>query len=255
MAFVASEMEREGFTIPLLIGGATTSRAHTAVKIEPRYSGPVVHVLDASRAVGVAGALVNPATRDAFAADDPGRLRRDPTRARRPAGAGGAARAWPTRGPTGEPIDLSRARAAAVVPRRPGDRRRDDRRARRPDRLDAVLRDLGAQGQPTPRSSTTRGWAPPHDRCSTMRGRCSAGSSAERLLRAARRGRVLAGRPRRRTTTSCCSPTMRTPRALATIHTLRQQQVKPPGRANLALSDFVAPRRRSASTTTSGRSP
>src|SRR4249919_2269618 len=68
MVFVASEMEREGFTIPLLIGGATTSRAHTAVKIEPRYSGPVVHVLDASRAVGVAGALVNPATRDQFAA-------------------------------------------------------------------------------------------------------------------------------------------------------------------------------------------
>ena len=52
MSFVASEMEREGFTIPLLIGGATTSRVHTAVKIEPKYSGPVVHVLDASRAVG-----------------------------------------------------------------------------------------------------------------------------------------------------------------------------------------------------------
>ena len=59
MTFVASEMEREGFTIPLLIGGATTSRIHTAVKIEPRYSGPVVHVLDASRAVAVAGALLD----------------------------------------------------------------------------------------------------------------------------------------------------------------------------------------------------
>ena len=57
MSFVASEMEREGFTTPLLIGGATTSRAHTAVKIAPKYSGPVVHVLDASRAVGVAGSL------------------------------------------------------------------------------------------------------------------------------------------------------------------------------------------------------
>ena len=59
MSFVASEMEREGFTMPLLIGGATTSRAHTAVKIAPKYSGPVVHVLDASRAVGVAGSLVS----------------------------------------------------------------------------------------------------------------------------------------------------------------------------------------------------
>ncbi|HEX6991179.1 MAG TPA: methionine synthase, partial [Gemmatimonadales bacterium] len=54
MAFVASEMEREDFSLPLLIGGATTSRAHTAVKIEPAYrKGPTVHVADASRAVGV----------------------------------------------------------------------------------------------------------------------------------------------------------------------------------------------------------
>jgi 5-methyltetrahydrofolate--homocysteine methyltransferase len=68
MAHIASEMERQGFTIPLLIGGATTSRTHTAVKIAPHYSGPVVHVIDASRAVGVAGALVQPDRRDAFAA-------------------------------------------------------------------------------------------------------------------------------------------------------------------------------------------
>jgi 5-methyltetrahydrofolate--homocysteine methyltransferase len=68
MVRVAGEMEREGFTIPLLIGGATTSRVHTAVRIEPAYSGPVVHVLDASRAVGVAGALIDPARREAFAA-------------------------------------------------------------------------------------------------------------------------------------------------------------------------------------------
>jgi 5-methyltetrahydrofolate--homocysteine methyltransferase len=53
MQHVAREMEREGFRIPLLIGGATTSRAHTAVKIAPNYGGPVVHVPDASRSVGV----------------------------------------------------------------------------------------------------------------------------------------------------------------------------------------------------------
>ena len=58
MAHVAGEMEREGFSLPLLIGGATTSRAHTAVKIAPRYSGPVVHVADASRAVGVMSELL-----------------------------------------------------------------------------------------------------------------------------------------------------------------------------------------------------
>ena len=69
MAFLASEMEREGLKIPLLIGGATTSRVHTAVKIDPNYrSGPVVHVNDASRAVGVASSLMSPEKRDAYAA-------------------------------------------------------------------------------------------------------------------------------------------------------------------------------------------
>jgi 5-methyltetrahydrofolate--homocysteine methyltransferase len=61
MAFVAGEMERQHCRLPLLIGGATTSKAHTAVKIAPNYSGPVIHVLDASRAVGVAGSLVSDA--------------------------------------------------------------------------------------------------------------------------------------------------------------------------------------------------
>ncbi|NUN94401.1 MAG: methionine synthase, partial [Verrucomicrobiae bacterium] len=63
MAHVASELEREGFTIPLLIGGATTSKAHTALRIAEKYSAPVVHVLDASRAVGRAGGLLNPRAR------------------------------------------------------------------------------------------------------------------------------------------------------------------------------------------------
>jgi 5-methyltetrahydrofolate--homocysteine methyltransferase len=67
MVHVASLMEREGMTTPLLIGGATTSRVHTAVKIAPSYSRPVVHVADASRAVGVAGALVDHAARDGYA--------------------------------------------------------------------------------------------------------------------------------------------------------------------------------------------
>ncbi|MEQ8908966.1 MAG: methionine synthase [Vicingaceae bacterium] len=58
MVHVASEMERQGFEVPLLIGGATTSKAHTAVKIAPAYKKPVVHVLDASRSVPVAGSLL-----------------------------------------------------------------------------------------------------------------------------------------------------------------------------------------------------
>jgi 5-methyltetrahydrofolate--homocysteine methyltransferase len=66
MIHVARQMDREGFTVPLLIGGATTSKVHTAVKIAPAYRGPVIHVLDASRAVGVVGNLINPSTHEEF---------------------------------------------------------------------------------------------------------------------------------------------------------------------------------------------
>ncbi|HYF23223.1 MAG TPA: methionine synthase [Caulobacteraceae bacterium] len=68
MVFVASEMQRRGLSIPLLIGGATTSRTHTAVKIEPAYrNGPTVYVLDASRAVGVVSNLLSPTEKDRVA--------------------------------------------------------------------------------------------------------------------------------------------------------------------------------------------
>jgi 5-methyltetrahydrofolate--homocysteine methyltransferase len=69
MCTVAREMEREGFKLPLLIGGATTSRAHTAVKIAPNYSNPTVHVLDASRSVGVVSTLLNDRQRPDFVAE------------------------------------------------------------------------------------------------------------------------------------------------------------------------------------------
>ena len=68
MVTVAEEMQRAGLALPLLIGGATTSRVHTALRIAPAYAGPVIHVLDASRAVGVATALVSDTARDAFVA-------------------------------------------------------------------------------------------------------------------------------------------------------------------------------------------
>ncbi|MES3056208.1 methionine synthase [Sphingomonas faeni] len=66
MVTVAEEMKRAGMTMPLLIGGATTSKVHTALRIAPAYDGPVVHVLDASRAVGVASTLVSDTIRDEF---------------------------------------------------------------------------------------------------------------------------------------------------------------------------------------------
>ena len=78
MVHVAKEMTREGFEVPLLIGGATTSKAHTAVKIAPSYGPGVIHVLDASRAVGVVGNLMNKTQKPVFVQqiqDDYGRMR------------------------------------------------------------------------------------------------------------------------------------------------------------------------------------
>jgi 5-methyltetrahydrofolate--homocysteine methyltransferase len=79
MVHVAREMERQGFTQPLLIGGATTSPAHTAVKIDPEYSGPVIYVKDASRSVGVAQKLVSPGERESYVAGmkEESRIRRN----------------------------------------------------------------------------------------------------------------------------------------------------------------------------------
>jgi 5-methyltetrahydrofolate--homocysteine methyltransferase len=66
MVTVAEEMQRAGMTMPLLIGGATTSKVHTALRIDPNYDGPVIHVLDASRAVGVASKLLSDTQRDPY---------------------------------------------------------------------------------------------------------------------------------------------------------------------------------------------
>ncbi len=66
MVTVAEEMQLAGMTMPLLIGGATTSKVHTALRIDPKYDGPVIHVLDASRAVGVASKLLSDTQRDGF---------------------------------------------------------------------------------------------------------------------------------------------------------------------------------------------
>ncbi len=88
MCFVAAEMAREGFELPLLIGGATTSKAHTAVRIAPNYDGPLVHVTDASRAVSVVGTLMSPERR----ADYAGEIRADYDRLRESHGKSGGRR-------------------------------------------------------------------------------------------------------------------------------------------------------------------
>jgi cobalamin-dependent methionine synthase I len=79
MVHVAKEMKREGLALPLLVGGATTSAAHTAVKVAPEYAEPVVHVLDASRVIGVVSSLLNAGGKAAFAAEN--RARQDRQRA------------------------------------------------------------------------------------------------------------------------------------------------------------------------------
>ncbi len=90
MVHVAHEMQRQGFTIPLLIGGATTSPAHTSVRIEPEYRHGVVYVKDASRSVGVCQTLVTPAAREAFfarvSAEHATRRQQHSGRKRRPEG-------------------------------------------------------------------------------------------------------------------------------------------------------------------------
>ncbi|WP_235091349.1 methionine synthase [Sphingomonas lutea] len=83
MVTVAGEMQRAGMAMPLLIGGATTSKAHTALRIDEAYDGPVIHVLDASRAVGVASSLVSDTQREpliASTADDYDKLRKSRAR-------------------------------------------------------------------------------------------------------------------------------------------------------------------------------
>ena len=198
MTHVAAEMERQGFTIPLLIGGATTSRTHTAVKIAPAYSGPVVHVLDASRAVGVAGALVQADRRDAVRRRDPRRVRDGPPRAGRPAGEGAApdrrrGPRQPRRRSTGRPS--TPPRPTFLGPRTFS--RLSARRARRLHRLDAVLRDLGDArrlSRDPRRPAARRGGARPAPR----RARPARSDRRRRAADGERRRRLLAGQHGRR---------------------------------------------------------
>ena len=102
MVNFAKEMERQGFDIPLLIGGATTSRAHTAVKVDQNYHGPVIWVKDASRSVPVVAALLSSEQRAGLLADttaDYDALRTRYAARSRP----GRCSRWPTPAPTARP--------------------------------------------------------------------------------------------------------------------------------------------------------
>jgi len=239
MAFVAGELEREGFRIPLLIGGATTSRVHTAVKIEPNYRGPTVHVLDASRAVGVAGSLLSRTLRDDFVAGV--RQEYETVRAQR-----------------SQRVSDERRQSIA-----------DARRSR-------LVLDWTGTAPPTPCSTglTVLEDYPLHDlvpridwtpffQTWELPGHYPdilqdprVGSAATNLFRDAQA--LLDRVVRERLVRACAVFGVFHANAvgddielyadedraeqLAVIHTLRQQMIKPPGRPNLALADYVAPR-------------
>ncbi len=239
MSFVAGEMQREGFTIPLLIGGATTSRVHTAVKIEPNYKGPTVHVIDASRAVGVAGNLRSDTLRPDYVA-----------------------------GVRAEYQDVRTQR---------GTRKAEERHQSIADaRKNRLSIDWKAPTPPEPCFTGVRAledypleelvplidWTP-FFQTWELAGHYPAilsdpiiGPAASNLFRDARelldrivRERLLSARgvfgffPANSVgdDIEVYADSSRA-ETRATIHTIRQQMVKPPGRPNLALADFVAPR-------------
>jgi methylmalonyl-CoA mutase cobalamin-binding subunit len=200
MVHVAREMERRDIALPLLIGGATTSRQHTAVKIAPAYSRPTVHVLDASRAVGVVSKLLSDTGRDEFVAANAAeqeRLRQVHRQRHREA-------AHPVRGRGAAPRE-ARLRTGAARP--PGGAR--PRRARRPaarragrlDRLDLLLPRVGAEGQVSEDPRRSRARAPRRASSTATRRRCCVGSWTRSS--SSRAACTACGRPTRTATTSC----------------------------------------------------
>jgi 5-methyltetrahydrofolate--homocysteine methyltransferase len=229
-------MEREGFRVPLLIGGATTSRAHTAVKIEPRYSGPVIHVQDASRAVGVARSLLNPETRDAFVA----KTRADYATIRTER-AGRRARE--------ERLTLAEARANRLRIHLPGPAPRPTFLGVRS--MEPSIADLVDWIDWTPFFATweLNGRYPAIlDHPEQGAAARSLFADAQAMLGQIQRDGLL--RPRAAVGFWPAAATAQDDIVvyadesrsghLGVVHTLRQQMAKPPGRPNLALSDFVA---------------
>ena len=273
MVHVASEMERTGMTQPLLIGGATTSRVHTAVKIEPRYRGATVHVLDASRCVTVAGKLLDRGSRAAYTAAI--REEYEGIRRRR-AGPGKRAPLLTLEAARANRLQLDWDRHVPVRPTFTGTRIFPR------DGAVGVAFGHGASASPrsalssSPSGASLSGASPSYDldelasridwtpffRAWDLKGKFPAILSdpevgkhatslyedARALLRRIRRERLLAARavvglwPANAVGDDIAvwdSEARRNP--LAVLHCLRQQFAKRDGRSNLCLADFVAP--------------
>ncbi len=239
MAHVAKEMQRQGLKVPLLIGGATTSRAHTAVKIEPNYEQPVVWVKDASRAVGVAQNLISPERKTDFVAG----IRADYEQVRE-AHAGRVAKTeWLSLAQARAnkmPIDWSAYRAP--VPKQTGLHVLDD--------YDLAELTEFIDWTPFFHAWEMKGSYP------KILDDADKGTEARKLLDDARAmlGRIIDEKwlqaraviglfPANRSDDDdvCVYTDDTRTQELATLHFLRQQLVKPEGKPNYCLADFVAP--------------
>ncbi len=240
MAHVAKEMERQGFDIPLLIGGATTSRAHTAVKIEPNYHAATVWVKDASRAVGVAQNLIS----DELSSDYTAKLREEYAQVRTQHAGRRAHANW---------LGLEQARANKLqfdwlvyTPPTP-----------------AFLGVRVFEDDPLEEISRYIDWTPffhtweLHGSYPKIFDDPAKGGEAKRLFADAQAmlGQIIAEKWLQARSVIGFFPAHQVndddielysdesrKRALLTLHHLRQQDEKPPGRPNLCLSDFVAPK-------------
>jgi 5-methyltetrahydrofolate--homocysteine methyltransferase len=239
MVHVAKEMEREHFEVPLLIGGATTSKAHTAVKIEPCYHGPTVHVLDASRGVGVVGNLLSSERRGTFASQ----VRAEYVRVRE---------AHAGRRADGRLQPLAEARRRKLALDWSG------YRPARPPRLgvasfpDYPLAELAGYIDWSP---FFRAWEL-HGTYPRILEDPAVGAAARNLFQDAQAllRRIVAERRFRARGVFGLFPANaveddielyadeRRERPIAMLHHLRQQAEKPPDRPNLCVADFVAPR-------------
>ena len=242
MCHVAAEMERQGFDVPLLIGGATTSRVHTAVKIHPNYRrGQAVYVNDASRAVGVVSALLSREARERTIND----IRAEYARiaAAHARGEAEQASAFARRRPRqcveaqlvrqlcaagaaafsvrdGSPIFRSPNSSTTSTGRRssrPGNSTANFRRSSTTPTVGEAARSLFADAQEMLQRMAAERWF----RASAVVGFWPANSEGDDIL-------VFADEARRE--------------PIAVLHTLRQQLARREGRANVALADFVAPR-------------
>jgi 5-methyltetrahydrofolate--homocysteine methyltransferase len=239
MMHVAEELERAAFRLPLLIGGATTSRAHTAIKVEGRYGGPTVHVLDASRAVGVVSKLLNPAERGRFVA----RTREEYAQVRE---------RHEGRRERREPIPIAEARANPFP---------IDWKAYRPPAPASTTLEL-IKDQPLSELVAYIDWTPFFQawelpgKYPDLLSDPERGPAARELLDDARRllDEIMTGGLLRASGAARIWPAQASgddielyadearTEVRARIHTLRQQFGKPGERSNLALADFVAPK-------------